>query len=141
MEDCDLLRRMYSEWSPVLQNYADAGQLVHGDFNHRNIVLKKTHKTWDVSGILDWELATTSCSLLDPARFLCYERPDSKWWEIAFLEGLCAFSTIPDNCADLFRALNTLSAAGSLAEHSTEERFIPELRELVRAGLRGKRIG
>jgi aminoglycoside phosphotransferase (APT) family kinase protein len=142
MEDCDLLQGLYSEWLPVLQNFANDGQLVHGDFNHRNIVLTKTQNTWDVSGILDWELATTGCSLLDPARFLCYERPDSKWWEMAFLEGLRASSTmLPDNCADLFRTLNTLAAAGSLAKHSTKERFIPELRELVRAGLRGKRIG
>ena len=142
MEDCDLLQRLHSEWLPVLQNFANEGRIVHGDFNHRNIVLKKTQKTWEVSGVLDWELATTGCSLLDPARFLCYERPDSKWWETAFLEGLRAFSTmLPDNCADLFRTLNTLSAAGSLAKHSTEERFIPELTELVRAGLRGKRIG
>ena len=103
---------------------------------------QKNSKNLEVSGILDWELATTGCSLLDPARFLCYERPDSKWWETAFLEGLRAFSTmLPDNCADLFRTLNTLSAAGSLAKHSTEERFIPELTELVHAGLRGKRIG
>ena len=142
VEDCDLLQRLHSEWLPVLQNFTNEGRLVHGNFNHRNIVLKKTHKNWEVSGILDWELATTGCSFLDPARLLCYERPDSKWWEIAFLEGLQAFSTmLPDNCADLFRTLNTLSAAESLAKHSTRERFVPELRELVRAGLRGKRIG
>ena len=46
MEDCDLLQRLHSEWLPVLQNFANEGRIVHGDFNHRNIVLKKTQKTW-----------------------------------------------------------------------------------------------
>ena len=73
---------------------------------------------------------------------MCYEKPDSKWWEEAFVRGLRTNSTsIPDNWSDLFRTLNALSAARSLANHTIQTQFVQELQMLVHSGLRGKRIG
>jgi aminoglycoside phosphotransferase (APT) family kinase protein len=142
MEDCDLLQRLHSEWLPVLQNFASEGRIVHGDFNHRNIVLKNLKGTWEVACILDWELASAGSFLWDAARFMCYEKPDSKWWEDAFVAGLRTNSaSIPDNWIDLCCTLNTLSAAMSLANRPIPEQFIQELKALVRSGLRGKRVG
>ena len=142
MDDWLLLQGLHSEWSPVLQELANDGSLIHGDFNHRNIVLKNPTGTWEVAGILDWELASTGSFLWDAARFMCYEKPDSKWWEEAFVRGLRTNSaSIPDNWSDLFRTLNTLSAARSLANRTIQTQFVQELQMLVHSGLRGKRIG
>jgi aminoglycoside phosphotransferase (APT) family kinase protein len=142
VDDWLLLHRLHAEWSPVLQNLSNDGSLIHGDFNHRNIVLRNPRGTWEVAGVLDWELASTGSFLWDAARFMCYERPDSKWWEHDFVEGLRANSaSIPDNWSDLSLTLNTLSAARSLANRSIPKQFIQELTMLVRSGLRGKRIG
>src|ERR1700733_10871264 len=78
----------------------------------------------------------------DAARFMCYERPDSKWWEEAFVGGLrTSGASIPNNWSESSLTLNTLSAARSLANPCIQKRFIQELKMLVRGGLRGKRIG
>jgi Ser/Thr protein kinase RdoA (MazF antagonist) len=63
-----LLEELHAEWSPVLQNLPNDGALIHGDFNHRNIVLKNLKGTWEVACILDWELASAGSFLWDAAR-------------------------------------------------------------------------
>ena len=67
---------------PVLQDLGNDGSLTHGDFNHRNIVLRNPEGIWEIAAILDWELAGTGSFLWDAARFMCYEKPDSEWWEL-----------------------------------------------------------
>jgi aminoglycoside phosphotransferase (APT) family kinase protein len=141
-DDWLLLQELHAKWLPVLRNLSNDGSLIHGDFNHRNILLKNPKGSWEVAGVLDWELACTGSSLWDAARFMCYERPDSKWWEQAFVEGLGANSvSFPNNWSELSLTLNTLGAARSLANPLIQNRFIQELKMLVRGGLRGKRIG
>lgn len=141
-EDCLRLHELHSKWTPVLRSLPSDESLMHGDFNHRNILLSEAAGTWKVAGVLDWELASKGSFLWDAARFMCYERPDSRWWEDAFVAGLGAGSrSLPQDWADLSRTMNTLSAARSLASHDVQERFTQELKLLVRNGLRGKRLG
>ena len=141
VNDWLLLDNLRAQWSPVLQDLGNDGSLTHGDFNHRNIVLRNPEGIWEIAAILDWELAGTGSFLWDAARFMCYEKPDSKWWEHDFVEGLrTKGARIPDNWSEFSVILNTLSAARSLADPSTRKQFIPELTVLVRSGLRGKRI-
>jgi aminoglycoside phosphotransferase (APT) family kinase protein len=141
--DLSLLERLFAQSSHLLQFLANERSLVHGDFNHRNIVLNQKDDQWEVTGILDWELAAIGSSLWDAARFTCYKKPDSVHWESHFVDGFRTGNSesLPDNWEDLSRVLNTLSAAASLANDSTQERFVPELKRLVHAGLRGERIG
>ena len=140
--DLLLLQELFVKWSPLLHALSKAESLVHGDFNHRNIVLDCRSGQWKVAGILDWELASIGSSLWDTTRFICYEKPDSAYWESHFVN---AFQTsdidIPHNWKALSCVINTLSAAESLANSSTQERFIPGLKRLIHSGLRGKRIG
>ena len=141
-DDWLLLQELHAKWLPVVQNLSNDGSLIHGDFNHRNILLKNRTGSWEVAGVLDWELACTGSFLWDAARFMCYERPDSKWWEEAFVEGLrTSGASIPNNWSESSLTLNTLGAARSLANPFIQKRFIQELKMLVRGGLRGKRIG
>jgi aminoglycoside phosphotransferase (APT) family kinase protein len=142
VSDMRLLEQMHSEWLHVLREIANAESLTHGDFNHRNVILKKTAGNWEVAGILDWERAGIGCSLSDAARFMCYERPDSKYWERAFVAGLSTgIADLPANWSDLSCVLNTMSAARSLSVRSTKEQFVPELKMIVHYGVRGGRFG
>jgi aminoglycoside phosphotransferase (APT) family kinase protein len=141
--DLLLLQQLFAKWSQVSHSFANEHSLVHGDFNHRNILLNHEGDRWEVAGILDWELARIGSSLWDAARFMCYEKPDSVHWESHFVDGFRAEGrrSFPDDWEALSRVMNTLSAAASLASCSTQERFVPELKRLVHAGLRGERIG
>ena len=139
--DWPLLEALHTEYSAALRELAIHDGLCHGDFNHRNIVLKNTTGTWEVAAILDWELAYMGSSLWDAARLMCYEKPDSKLWEDAFVAGLQASHPhVPIHWYDFSIALSTFSAARSLAKSSVQQSFVPELQMLIHAGLRGKRI-
>lgn len=141
--DVVLLKKLFAKWSQVSNGFANERSLVHGDFNHRNILLTHQRDQWEVAAILDWELAGVGSSLWDAARFTCYEKPDSVHWEPYFVDGFRSQSVLffPDDWGALSRVMNTLSAAESLAGTSVQERFVPELTRLVHAGLRGERIG
>ena len=141
--DQSLLQQLFARWSEPLHLLVNERSLVHGDFNHRNIVLNHKADQWTVTGILDWELARMGSSLWDTARFMCYERPDSIHWESHFVDAFRTESrgSFPDNWEALSRAMNTLSAAATLASDCAQERFVPELKRLVHAGLRDERIG
>ena len=141
--DLSLLHEMFDKWSPVLQRLCDERSLVHGDFNHRNVVLDQKEGHWEVTGILDWELAGIGSSLWDAARFMCYQKPDSVHWESHFVDGFRTKGgkSLPDDWEVLSRVMNTLSAAVSLSSDSAQQCFLPELRSLIHAGLRGERIG
>jgi aminoglycoside phosphotransferase (APT) family kinase protein len=141
--DLSLLQQLFAKWSPVLHRLAHERSLVHGDFNHRNIVLNHKGNQWEVTGILDWELAGIGSSLWDAARFMCYQKPDSAHWESQFVDGFRreGGGAFPKDWEALSGMMNTLSAAASLASDFAQERFVPELKRLVHAGLRGERIG
>lgn len=141
--DLILLQQVFAKWSQVFYILANEPSLIHGDFNHRNILLNHEGDRWEVAGILDWELAGIGSSLWDAARFMCYEKPDSVYWESHFIDGLRAQGGgfFPEDWEALSCIMNTLSAAASLASDSAQRRFVPDLKRLVHAGLRGKRIG
>jgi aminoglycoside phosphotransferase (APT) family kinase protein len=141
--DLSLLQQLFAKWSQVLQRLAHERSLVHGDFNHRNIVLNYKGDRWEVTGILDWELAGIGSSLWDAARFMCYLKPDSARWESHFVDGFRreGGEPFPEDWEALSGMMNTFSAAASLASDFAQERFVPELKRLVHAGLRGERIG
>ena len=62
-DDWLLLQELHAKWLPVVQNLSNDGSLIHGDFNHRNILLKNRTGSWEVAGVLDWELACTGSFL------------------------------------------------------------------------------
>jgi aminoglycoside phosphotransferase (APT) family kinase protein len=141
--DLLLLQRFFATWTHVLQILAGEQSLIHGDFNHRNILLNHDGERWEVAGILDWELAGIGSSLWDAARFMCYEKPDSVYWESHFIDGFRAQGGgfFPDDWKAFSCVMNTFSAAASLTSGSVQKRFVPDLKRLIHAGLRGERIG
>ena len=140
-DDWHLLKAFYERHGAMLQELSRDQGIRHGDFNHGNVVLQKRTGTWEVAAILDWELAGTGSSLWDVARFTCYEKEDSRFWEDAFFKGVRRSNEkVPSEWREWLHALNIFSAAKSLADPSVQPAFVSDLRQLVHAGLRGKRI-
>lgn len=141
-DDRSLLKELFEQHRVVLQELSYPQGICHGDFNHRNVVLRKSTAGWEVAAILDWELAGTGSILWDVARFTCYAKRDSPFWEDSFLNSvLTSLAKTSDNQRDLLLALNVFGAARSLSGRSVQQIFVPELQRLVHAGLRGERIG
>jgi len=110
--------------------------------DHRNVLVSYEGDRWELAGIVDWELAGIGTSFWDVARFMCYAKPDAIHGESRFMDGFRSEygGTFPDNWASLSCVVNTLGAAASLASGWLQERFIPELKRVVHAGLRGERV-
>lgn len=121
-----------SHWSHRTRTLYAAGMLVHGDFNNRNTIVKRAAGHWEVSAVLDWELAFAGSPLWDAARFICYERKDRPCREPHFSNGYRAGGAeLPEDWAGFSRAISALSAAESLSKPDVAPRFIPELKELI----------
>ena len=86
----DLLRRVYQaaqEWddNPAVPEAPVA--LVHGDFNSRNIIVRRLEGKWSVAAVLDWEFAFAGRCYCDVGNFLRYERAASPRFEPFFSRG------------------------------------------------------
>lgn len=113
-------------WARALElaRSQDETYLVHGDFNNRNIIVRREQGRWQVAAVLDWEFAVSGSPLFDIASFLQYERRCSPsrephfslgyehgggklpedWWQLARVVGLkgqCETLTELDLPADI----------------------------------------
>lgn len=84
----DDLRRVARDWDEHPRAPAMDATLVHGDFNSRNILVRKDRGRWRVSAILDWESAFAGPAYCDIGSFLRYERDDRPRFEPSFSRGL-----------------------------------------------------
>jgi hypothetical protein len=85
LESINLQRRMPPELrarvrhrmcsrSAQLASLGTETRLVHGDFNRRNVIVRRSQGRRSVAAILDWEFAIAGSPLTDVANFLRYER-------------------------------------------------------------------
>jgi aminoglycoside phosphotransferase (APT) family kinase protein len=101
--------------APLVAETADADQLVHSDFNPKNLLMRPNdHGTWRVSAVLDWEYAFSGSGLFDLGNMLrfpqdlspgfaehfpgAYEKADGalpgRWQEISEALDLFALSDL-----------------------------------------------
>lgn len=68
--------RLAERWGPfVAHATAGASQLVHSDFNPKNVLMRPGGDgAWRVSAVLDWEYAFAGCGLFDLANMLRFPR-------------------------------------------------------------------
>lgn len=113
-------------WARALElaRLQDEACLVHGDFNNRNVLVRREQERWQVAAVVDWEFAVSGSPLFDIASFLQYERrcnPSREphfslgykqgggklpehWWQLARVVGLkgqCETLTETDLPADI----------------------------------------
>ncbi len=82
-----LLQRLLDAARSAAAPSDSAAQLVHGDFNSRNVLVHDVGGRWSVAAILDWEYAFAASPLCDVGNFLRYERAASPRFEPAFSRG------------------------------------------------------
>lgn len=84
--ELDAVRRLAAGSAPDLAPAQGARQLVHADFNPKNLLVTRCRDGWVVAAVLDWEFAFSSSPLVDIGNMLrfAHERPP------AFTEGFLA---------------------------------------------------
>jgi len=121
-------------WAAELGAVDAESSLVHGDFNKRNLLLRRAGGRWSVAAVLDWEFAVSSSPLADLGSFLRYERAAHPVAEPHFSTGyLRAGGRLPDNWRRLARLVDLVALCESLTHDELPEDVISELVELVRA--------
>lgn len=99
--------------------------LVHGDYDPANIIVKKTDRKYKVAGILDWEFAFSGDSLFDVSNFIRYSHLLPTCYEESFISGLESNGiSIPSTWEKDAKLIDLLSLLSLLNENSRSERPI-----------------
>ncbi|HZI56265.1 MAG TPA: aminoglycoside phosphotransferase family protein [Verrucomicrobiae bacterium] len=125
-------------WSRASQLAAldDSKQLVHCDFNKRNVLVQRAQISgrWRVAAVLDWEFSVSASPLIDVANFFRYERASRPLAEPHFSQGFQnAGGKLPSDWRRLAQVLDLTALCDSLTRESLPGSVETELMELVRA--------
>jgi aminoglycoside phosphotransferase (APT) family kinase protein len=121
-------------WAPQLASLDGQAHLVHGDFNRRNLLVRRVAGRWSVAAVLDWEFAVSGSPLGDLDNFLRYERASRPLAEPHFSTGyLNAGGTLARDWRRLGRLLGLTALCKSLTHDQLPVTVVVELVELVRA--------
>jgi aminoglycoside phosphotransferase (APT) family kinase protein len=123
-------------WSRArgLARLQDETCLVHGDFNNRNVLVRREHGRWRVAALLDWELAASGSPMFDISSFLQYERKLGPVREPHFSLGYKhGGGTLPEEWWQLARVIGLRGQCESLALENLPADIVNEIAELVRA--------
>jgi len=126
------------EQAPRLAGVAGDACLVHGDFNKRNLLVRRvdgrTGARWRVVALLDWEFAVSGSPLGDLGSFLRYERAARPVAEPHFSAGyMRAGGRLPHDWRRLARLVDLAALCESLTHDRLPDDVMTELVELVRA--------
>ncbi len=121
-------------WAPRLADLDGDASLVHGDFNRRNLLVRRAGGRWRVAAVLDWEFAVCGSPLADLGSFLRYERTARPLAEPHFSSGYArAGGRLPHDWRRLVRLLNLVALCESLTHEELPADITTELVELLRA--------
>lgn len=133
-ELCDGTHALMWSEAPRLASLAGDAGLVHGDFNQRNLLVRRAGGRWTVAAVLDWEFAVSGSPLTDLGNFLRYERAARPAAEPHFAAGyLRAGGRLPEDWRRLARLVDLVAICESLTHDALPDEVIPELVELLRA--------
>ncbi len=111
----EALRQHASQAAALLRAVDGSRQLVHSDFNPKNLLAASQHGTWTITAVLDWEFAFSGSPLCDIGNMLRFrdELPE------AFADGLItgyrdAGGVLPGNWRELSQALDLFALADFL---------------------------
>jgi aminoglycoside phosphotransferase (APT) family kinase protein len=127
------LLRYAESVAPPLTSLRGSRQLVHADFNPKNILAEQHDGRWWVTAVLDWEFAFSSSPLFDVGNLLRHERAPG--FADAFLQGFSEYGgSLPPGWRQLSQALDLYSLADFLTRppgHRYFARSIETIRELL----------
>ncbi len=121
-------------YAPGLASLTAESNLVHGDYNKRNVLVRETAGRWSVAAVLDWEFAISGSPLADIANFVRYERASHPRAEPQFSTGYVdAGGKLPADWRRLAKVLDLVALCESLTHDDLPGSVVTELVELVQA--------
>jgi fructokinase len=85
--ELDGLRALAAAAGPLARQVADARQLVHSDYNGKNLLVLRRDGRWSVSAVLDWEFAFSGSPLTDIGNMLRFPGDYPPGFDGAFVAG------------------------------------------------------
>lgn len=123
-EERDALRALAGRTEPLLEGVLGARNLVHSDFNPRNILAERRHGAWTVTAVLDWEFAMSSTPLFDVGNILRYRRrPDDPFFTGLLMAFRAGTPDLPENWLQISEALDLFGLADTLNRPPDHPRF------------------
>ena len=127
------LMRFAERAAPSLAGLRGARQLVHADFNPKNMLAERHGGRWWVTAVLDWEYAFSSSPLFDVGNLLRHDR--TAGFVDGFLSGFTEYGgSLPPGWRQLSQALDLYSLADLLTRppnHRYFQRAVETIRELL----------
>jgi aminoglycoside phosphotransferase (APT) family kinase protein len=118
-----------------LDRLPSASQLVHSDFNPKNLLVQEQAGQWSVSAVLDWEYAFSGSALCDVGNMLRFAEEIPADFAAGFIDGFTeAGGALPPDWREVSRALD-LYALADLLTRPADHRYFGKALAAVRAQL------
>jgi aminoglycoside phosphotransferase (APT) family kinase protein len=111
----EALRQHASQAGALLGAVDGSRQLVHSDFNPKNLLATSQHGTWSITAVLDWEFAFSGSPLCDIGNMLRFRGELPEAFADGFITGYRdAGGVLPGNWRELSQALDLFALADFL---------------------------
>jgi aminoglycoside phosphotransferase (APT) family kinase protein len=132
------LRSLAAAYGPLADRAGDASQLVHSDFNPKNLLVAREPDGWSVTAVLDWEFAFSGSPLHDIGNMLRFTDEIPPAFAAAFTGGFGdAGGSLPPDWREVSRALD-LYALADLLTRPVGHRYFGKAVAAIRASLTGR---
>lgn len=135
----EALRQHASQAGALLGAVDGSRQLVHSDFNPKNLLAASHQGTWSITAVLDWEFAFSGSPLCDIGNMLRFRDELPEAFADGFISGYRdAGGVLPGNWRELSQALDLFALADFLTRpisHPFFGKAVDLLRKRLVSGL------
>ena len=129
------LRALAAAAEPLAASVADARQLVHSDYNGKNLLAVRRRGRWSISAVLDWEFAFSGSPLVDIGNMLRLRREYPPGFGDGFIGGYRdAGGPLPPDWREVSEALD-LYALADLLTRPPGHRYFGQAVSVIRERL------
>jgi aminoglycoside phosphotransferase (APT) family kinase protein len=134
----DLVRDLARSRAPLADQVAGTSQLVHADFNAKNLLVSAGPGGWTMAAVLDWEFAFSGSPLIDVGNMLRFGEQVPPAFESGFVAGFrAAGGGLPEGWREISEALDLYALAEFLTrppEHAFAVKAVGQLRHRIGDG-------
>ena len=118
------LRTLAARLAPAAASAASARQLVHSDYNGKNLLALQRGGRWSISAVLDWEFAFSGSPLTDIGNMLRFSTSYPPGFASGFIAGYReAGGTLPPDWHEVSEALDLYALADFLTRSPAHPYF------------------
>jgi aminoglycoside phosphotransferase (APT) family kinase protein len=134
------LRDLAAAAGPLAAAAGSARQLVHSDYNGKNLLAVQQDGLWSISAVLDWEFAFSGSPLVDVGNMLRFRAQHPPGFEDGFIAGYqAAGGRLPPRWREISEALDLYALADFLTRppgHRYFGKAVAVIRERLARGPR-----